>query len=73
MSLSKITLANKRARREKMRKLRRLEAKKEKSLAKIHNKRIRDMMVQGRKEHLARRREEVNYIKQLEEEISGPS
>jgi len=69
MTLSKIKFANKKAKREKLRQQKRDKARIEKGQTKIRNKRMRKMMIQGRKEHLAQRAREKNYIDELEAEL----
>lgn len=69
MALSKIRLANKRARHEFRRKNHHERFVKETRAVKIRNKRMRKMMEEGRREHLAKRRGELKYIKELESEV----
>ena len=69
MALTKIRFANKKAKREQKRKAHHAQFVKEKHDMKIRNKRMRKMMVAGRREHLARKAEHIKYVKQLEGEV----
>lgn len=71
MALTKIRLANKKAKREARRKMHHSQYTKETHMVKVRNKRMRKLAIQGRKEHLAKRRQELAYVKQLESEVVG--
>lgn len=71
MALEKIKLANIRARHDQKRKAKHAKSMKKKFEMKIRNKRMRKMMIEGRKEHMARRREELDYINDLTAELVG--
>lgn len=70
MALSKIRLANKKAARELRRKAVRDIAAHKRANAKVRQKRTRKMMIQGRKDYLAKRRFDADYINKLETEIN---
>lgn len=67
--MDKLRLANKKNRRQQKRKLHRSRLLKQQQAIKVRNKRMRKMMIQGRKEDLATRRGHVDYVKQLESEV----
>lgn len=69
MSLTKIRLANKRAKREARRKAHHAEFVRAKKALKIRNKRMRKMMVEGRRQDLQKRRAATAYAEQLETEV----
>lgn len=69
MALTKIKLANKKAKREQKRRALRAEIAKDRRAMKIRNKRMRKMMIAGRREDLKRREGQKQYIKQLEGEV----
>jgi hypothetical protein len=69
MPLSKLKLANKKARRESRRKQVRAVGRSKKRDDKFRRKRIHKLMIEGRKEHNAKRAAEKNYIKNLEAQI----
>lgn len=71
MALSEIKHANKKAKHEARRKLARQKARREKDSVKIRNKRMRQMAIQGRREFQQKRQAELNYVKQLEEEVTA--
>lgn len=71
MALSKIKLANKKAKYEARRKAKNLAHKKHVAETNIRNKRTRRMMVEGRRQDLKQRESATNYVKQLEAEIEG--
>lgn len=71
MALSEIKLANKKARREAKRRKNHARYIAQKEHTKVRNKRMRKMMIEGRREHLKRQREATNYVADLAEEING--
>lgn len=71
MALDNIRLANKKAKREAKRKNIRNGASTDRQKNRIRQRRMRKMMVQGRREYLQKRRDDKSYIDQLEAEING--
>lgn len=73
MSLSKIKLANKKAKREVSRRQKRRTYTIQKRSAQARNRKIRKMMLQGMREDQERRRRESEYIEELKGELSKPT
>lgn len=71
MALSKIRLANKKARRESRRKGVRSTGARQRTADKVRKGRMRKMMAQGQQEHKAARRGELDYINRLEAELGN--
>lgn len=71
MSLSEIKQANKRHRREQKRKKAHAKFVKQARITKIQNKKIRKMMVEGRKEDAKKRADANNYVDQLTQELGS--
>lgn len=69
MTLSRLKRANKKHKHEQRRKHKRLESREQSRKDKIVNKRMRAMMIQGRREHLAKRRKELDYVNGLKAEV----
>lgn len=71
MALTQIRKANKKYKREHRRKQIQKQRAEERKLERVRNRRTAKMMVQGRKEHLAKRRSELSYVNDLQEEIEN--
>lgn len=70
MTLSKLKRLNKKKwKHELRRKKKRIDTNEQSRKSKIVNKRMRAMMIQGRREHLAKRRKELDYINSLKAEV----
>lgn len=71
--LSKIKQANKKARREQRRRNIRASSEETRRKNKIRQKRMRKMIIQGRREELRARREQIGYVARLEAELADES
>lgn len=71
MALSKIRQANKTARRHQKRNIKHDQYVKKNADLKVRNKRIRKLMIAGRREQLAKHRTDTAYVNQLERELTG--
>lgn len=69
--LNQTSLAKKRAKRNLNRRRLRQQYKLLRFRSKVRNKKIRKMMIQGRREHLQKRQEEKEYIDSLKSEIEA--
>lgn len=69
MALTKIRLANKKARHEHKRKAVQLKTARQRTITKLRQKRMRQIMAEGRRESRAKRRAELDYINELAEEL----
>lgn len=67
--MTKVRLASKKARREAKRKARHADFVAKTKALKIRNKRMRKMMVEGRRQDLKQRRAATAYAEQLEAEV----
>ena len=70
MALSRIKLMNKKQKREMKRRKHQFENKRKTHAQKISNKRMTKMYVEGRREELKRRQAQINYVKQLESDLT---
>lgn len=71
MALTKIRLANKKAKREQQRKKHNIELVKAKRVLNIRNRRMREMIITGRREELKQQRQsQIKYVKDLEGELA---
>lgn len=71
MALSKIKKANKKHRREMARRKRRAQVGEISRQSRVKQKRMRQLFIQGKKEHQAQRRSEKSYVDNLTEEVLG--
>jgi hypothetical protein len=71
MALSKIKLANKKSKRSQKRKIVQVKIRRKRDESKIRTKRAREVFLQGRREHQAKRQANKTYLETLEEEIQS--
>lgn len=73
MTLSKIKRANKKHKHERSRVVKRLASAERDRQAKLANKRMRAMAIQGRREQIVKRQSELDYVNNLGVEIENVS